>query len=232
MPGTIVSGGLIRETRSLRAVAAPLPYTETWTVGDHAGLNGDKSWTMGASGWTVASQAAQLTNNGFAASRGQCNVDCGTDDYQATVTLLTYTPDIVGLLSAGPCVRMPGDASLNFYTAVLVSSGGSSPVAMLFKFVGGVQTQLGPTSAPLLFHVGMTLTVRAVGSSIRLLVDGAPTVSVTDTELPTGRFAGIQGVATGGNFVRLDNLNVAVATGGITRVPLELLSLTPYAGVR
>jgi hypothetical protein len=232
VPATIVSGGLIRETRGARVALAPLPYTETWTVSDHADLNGDKSWTMGASGWTVASQTAQLTNNGFAASRGQCNVDCGTDNYAATITLITYSTDIVGALSAGPCVRMQGDASLNFYAGALVASGGGSPTANLFKFVGGVQTQLGSPSAPLLFHVGMTLTVRAVGSSIRLLVDGAPMISVTDTALPTGRFAGIQGVATGGNFVRLDNLAVSAATGGITRVPLELLSLTPYAGVR
>lgn len=230
MPATIVSGGLIRETRGGRAIAAPLPYTETWTVSNHAGLIGDKSWTMGAPGWVVDTQQAQLTNNGTAASRGQCNVDCGTDDYAATVTLTTFAPDIVGTCAAGPCVRMPGDASLNFYTAIVVANGGT-PSAMLLKFVGGVQTQLG-SAVPVTAHAGMTVTVRAVGSSIRALVDGVPLINVTDTALPTGRFAGLQGVASGGNFVRVDNLNVVAATIGVSRIPLELMSLTPMAGVR
>jgi hypothetical protein len=230
MPGTIVSGGLIRETRSARAIAAPLPFTETWTVSNHAGLIGDKSWTMGATGWVVDTQQALLTNNGSAASRGQCNVDCGTDDYAATLTYATYTPDVIGVLSAGPCVRMPGDASLNFYTGVVVVNGGGPATAILFKFVGGVQTQLG-ASAPVTAHAGMTTTVRAVGSSIRMLFDSAPVISVTDTDLPTGRFPGLQGVASGLNLVRVDNLTVTAAAG-VGRLPLQLLSLTPLTGVR
>lgn len=231
MPATIVSGGLIRETRGGRAIAAPLPYTETWTVSNHAGLIGDKSWTMGAAGWVVETQQAQLTNNGFAASRGQCNVDCGTDDYLVTCTLPVFNPALSGVLAAGPCVRMQGDASLNFYTAVLAASGGP-PFVALYKFVAGIQTQLG-SAVPVTAHAGMTIGLRAVGSSLRVLFDSAPVIAQTDTALPTGRFAGLQGVATDTNLVRVDNLNVTAAVGGATaRIPLELMSLTPMAGVR
>lgn len=230
MPASIVSGGLIRETRGARVALAPLPYTETWSVSNHAGLNGDKSWTMGAVGWVVDSQQALLTGGGGAASRGQCNVDTGTDDYQVTIQVPTYTPDVVGVLAVGPCVRMQGDASLTFYTGVISTTGGGTTLAVLYKFVSGVQTALGSpvTVTP---HAGMTLSLRAVGSFVRMLFDGAPVISATDSAIPTGRFAGLQGVGQALNLVRVDNLTVAAAVSTGRTVPLDLLSLTPMAGV-
>lgn len=224
----VLSGGLILDgSDEGRALASPLPFTETWTLGaDGPGLNGDKSWTMGATGWAVSSHQALLTNNGLTSSRGQCNVNTGTDDVQVTITLTTYTPDITGTLAAGPCVRMQGDVSLNFYTAVIVTNGGTSS-AVIYRFQGGVQTQIGP-SVPVSPHAGMTVGLRAVGPKVRMYVDGLPIITTTDAGgLATGRFAGLQGVASGANLVRVDNVLVETAPVITAAVPLELLSLSP-----
>lgn len=208
------------------------PVTETWTVSNAPGtLNGDHAWVdyIGTHGWGVVSQAAQLENAGGISQGGRLAIDLGVDDYVVYVTVPEFTvTGGTGILSGGPCVRMQGTTALTFYALAFTSTNGVGALN-LFRFLSGTQITL--QSVPLTPIAGQRLGLRVKGTLLVGYVDGIPRIVQTDTQIPTGRYVGIQGFSnTAGFRIRLDTLTVLAS-----RAPgfglLTLRTLMPMTGL-
>lgn len=233
----VITGGYVTGFRpdKTTAPAITLPFTETWdTGGDAAGtLDGDFLWNdfIGTSQWQRASDRARLFGATSVAQGGYLNQDCGTDDVAVTLTYPVYTVG-TNTLSAGPMVRMPGTANFTGYCAAVVSTGGTQTL-ILFRFLAGVQAQIG--AVPVTSHANMTVGVSAYGNRIRALFDGLVRIDTASIPgfvdaIPSGRFVGLQGFNNGTGDVAVDNL--AATNSAPHRVPVtELLGLSPFVGV-
>lgn len=111
----------------------------------------------------------------------------------------------------------------NFYRARLDAGQGN---IVLFKTVAGVTTELGRiTCDPASPKCSQTLTydqyyhLRLVvrGASLEVYFNGevSPVISVTDTSLATGSYAGIRSFASSPNAVSFDNFSMTVPKGSV-----------------
>lgn len=230
----VVSGGLILETSdfTLPFSTVTLPIIETFTVADAPpSLYGDYPWAsfMGPVGWKVTGQTAHLTGQGFSTLGERLNVDLGTNDYTVTAQYPLWSPDTSGFLIAGPLARQQGTSEITFYAAVLIS--GTPTTLNLYRFLSGAQTLIGGpfTVTP---HTNMTVAIRTVGNLISAAFDGVTVIGpVSDANIPSGRYAGLEGVAPGLNAVKIDNVAITAPSVATHRRRL-LNSLTPLTGVR
>lgn len=199
-----------------------LPVAETWTVANaSATLNGDHPWAdyIGAHGWNIVSGAAQLENAGpFTSHGGRLVWDLLADDYVVTATIAEYVHSGVGLLTAGPVVRLQGDASLTYYAVGLAKDGAGGRTIQVYRNLAGTNAIL--TTVSTLLDAGGRLGLRVKGNQLTALANGIPVVTVTDGTIPTGRFCGLLGIAASGNRVRVDDF---MAQALHRPVPPELL---------
>jgi hypothetical protein len=109
---------------------------------------------------------------------------------EATVTAAPTSSSGVGLVA-----RYAGPGNNNYYFARLghPAGGGTSFVVDLWKYVGGVWTQLSP-SAPVGSNSG-DLRFEVFGSSLKLFFNGTLKAFATDRSLPGPGQVGIRGTA-------------------------------------
>ena len=220
-------------------VAPPsMPIFETWTAAAD-GINtmsGDYLWTpfVGGNLWGVESHALKLENSGSAAHGGRIEIDLGTSDHRVSAEVTEFAHPGTGTLVASVAARMQGTAAMTFYAWDMLAVTGSYKL-LLLKFVAGVQTDLQDLALPGAPTGTNLLELDVLGSTVRAFYNHVLRVVVTDTSIPVGQFAGVQGVANGaGNRTRMDNFSVRAAigagTGGSHR--RRFFGLAPLTGVR
>lgn len=217
---------------ALQYARLALPLSEPWDVADAAGtLSGNYPWVDYIGGghlWGVVNRAAQLQGTGAVSSNaqgGRLNVDLGRSDYRLKLRIQEWHDTGAGLLVVGPCARMQGDTSLTFYCPTLIAVNGVVSFA-LQRFIGGGSVQLGP-AIPITPHADMELDVQLRGDLISGYFDDVRLVSQHDPSgILTGRFIGLQGVATLTNRVRVSPLTVSLPGPEVAAAALDTLGLT------
>jgi len=172
-----------------------IPFTETWTHADQANnLDADFDWVSLVAGWSIVSNAAELTNTGGASRIERLNVDLQTSDYRVRVPVATFDLGSTGTLVAGVCCRMPSSGASTFYTAFLFGQDGGPVSLNLSRWISGGAVPLGSVVLGTL-ALPADLAVSAKGNTITAWWDGRRRVQAIDGGIPSGAFAGVQGVA-------------------------------------
>ena len=215
---------------ALNAVAVSFPILETWPGADVvASLDGLYPWVLmfGTGAWHVTGGAAELQGiPSSPAQVGRLNVNLGRSDYRVTATIDEWAYAGTNLLVVGPCLRMQGDASLNFYSPIIISVDGVSTASIQRFQVGTGQTQIGP-SVPVTPHAGMRIGAQVEGDLIGLYIDDARAFAQHDpTGILTGAFCGMQGVATGTNRVRVGQVLADAVDVDLTPTVADTIALT------
>jgi hypothetical protein len=192
-----------------------LPASDAFTNANGTALTThDASWTLQTdAGFRIQSNGVSPHNTvGSLEGGAYWNADTPDDNQYAEVV---FTAGGIGYI--GPAVRMAtgADSRYGAYT--------NGTDSFLFKIVAGTFTQLGATGPA--FSNGDTLRIEANGTTIRLLKNGAESISVTDSSLASGRI-GITGYSsdtntqatswTGGNLSAGSSTTVTPTTGALT----------------
>ena len=92
-------------------------------------------------------------------------------------------------------------------------------VLQLNKVLAGVTTTLAGTtiSLPDLSSPPVTIEISATGSALAVKVNGAPTLSATDTSITAAGLVGLDGVRSVGQPLYLDNLHAVGAAVTLVR---------------
>ena len=227
-----LTGGLsvVYPSDILGAPPVALPLIETWTVANAFGtMDGDRPWAeyIGSpTAYRVENQTVILENAGGLTHGGRLDVQITDgDDYRVLGQIEEWAPAASGLLVAGVCGRMQGDTSITFYAAALVTFNSASTV-VLQRWVAGSEVDLAVRSV--VAHPNAQLGLGLRGNRISALYDGATVLSVVNSEIPTGRYVGLQGVANAGHRFSLTSL----AARAFATAPHDLFTLRPLMGVR
>lgn len=191
-----------------------LPQYETWDVANQPNtLNGILPWTqyIGFNQWGVVNQAAQLADVvSGTAQGGRLDVNLGTNDYQVGCIIDEFLFGGGGTIAFAVCTRMQGDSSLTFYAWLIVGSVGVFDIR-LSKWVNGIANNL-ITPITITVPVGSSIILRSIGNQHTCYFNGAALAVVDDLINPiaTGQFVGLEGSATTGNRIRINDFHVIV----------------------
>jgi hypothetical protein len=107
----------------------------------------------------------------------------------------------------GPLCRKAAnnDSTKTFYLAPL-SNGG----LQLYRVVGGAYTEIGAYAAG---SASGTVRLRCEGSTIKVLLDGVERISVTDTNIASGNYTGVESYSNTGTVASGDNFEAGNLTG-------------------
>lgn len=154
--------------------------SDTFTRADNASSLGTadtgQAWTAHAGVWGISSNQAYTATG---ASNALATLDAGVSECSASVTITTPGAGWGGVVLRG------SDAS-NYLTAFW--SNGSQ--LFFRKIVAGVATDL-VTQATRALQAGDVLTVRASGTSLQAIVNGAVILSATDSFNQTATRCGL-----------------------------------------
>jgi len=173
--------------------------TEDTTLASHTGEVG-ATWVSHPSYATGAAVVEASGDKVYFNTNSTCYYASGAPpsaDYSVFATI--YVQSNGASLSAG----VIGRASTSANTFYLARYGGTSSGWQLYKFVNGSATQLGSTVVQSLSLSGSySIELRMEGTSIKLFVDGAETISATDSDIADAGKVGIRGLgvtdSTGG----------------------------------
>ena len=195
--GTNAVGNSSANSNATAAVAAPAAFVfDTFTgangtlLSAHTGETG-ATWTRHPSyaGSTMSIQTNRIKED--VGSNG-CYYASGTPvgaDY--TVSASLYCVDATSSNTFGVVGRL-ATAANTFYHG---RYGGAANGWQLYKWVAGVATQLGSNSAATLTNTtSYDVTLKMVGTTISLIVDGVVKVSVTDNAIAAAGLAGVRGL--------------------------------------
>jgi hypothetical protein len=157
-------------------------------------------WVEVSGDWSVISGRASPGVSGGTVILRTAGAMASNDHY-AQVTIAATTA-----VSQGVWCR--GDTTLD--NGYLLRNNGSSWA--LFKVVSGAFTSIGSYAAAAV--AGDVVKVQAVGSTIKAFINGTERISVTDTAVTTGTYAGIRSEANTG--LRFDNFSAADVVAGAT----------------
>jgi hypothetical protein len=130
-------------------------------------------WNIGGTGLAGGSGSAEC--NGYYKDQVL------PDNQFSTTTIIVSGPSC----NAGVSVRCSGTgATTKFYGYY----GGSNLGSQLFKVVNGVKTNL--ATGGVNFAANDVVRIEASGSSITCKRNGSTTLTATDTDIPTGSYAG------------------------------------------
>lgn len=155
------------------------------------------NWTEFEDDWSISSN--QLAPGTSVVSFVLYGSPLDTADHYAEIVMSNATATSMGVLARADAT------GTNFY---LWRSNGST--WNLFLNVGGNFTSLGSYSAALVN--GDVARIECVGSTIKGYLNGVERVSVTDTELTTGAYAGVRSEAS--STARYDNFLAADVGSG------------------
>lgn len=117
----------------------------------------------------------------------------------------------------------------NFYYARLDAGRGD---IKLFKTVNGISTPLGTAARVLQLNVYYRIRLVVSGTSLKLFFanESIPAISVTDTSLSAGNYAGIRSYASAAYTTWFDNFTVSSVSTPINQLPAARLSTAPTSG--
>jgi hypothetical protein len=152
------------------------------------------NWTEVADDWSIKSNqlAPGLTTTGVIIY----NLPLNTIDHYAEVAM-----SIASTTSMGVFAR--SDLAANSY--YLLRSNGTS--WNLFTNIAGSFTSIGSYAATLVN--GDVARIQCIGSTIKAFINGVERISVTDTAITTGSYAGVR--STQSSTARYDNFTTADA---------------------
>jgi hypothetical protein len=145
-----------------------------------------QAWSTFQGTWGIGTNRAQAVTH--------------ADNDTAYVTTPSADMTISAKIAAVTGVTAPGliaraTAVNNYYMAQAQFNGGTNAF-YLFKQVAGSYTQLGMSAVVPV--VGDTFAISAIGTSIRVIVNGSTLISVTDSTFSVGTKAGFRCGASGG----------------------------------
>lgn len=153
------------------------------------------NWTEWNDDWSIISNqlAPGLTTTGVAVYASPLD----TSDHYAEIVLSVATSTSMGVI---------GRSSVDTGTYYLWRTNGSS--WNLFRQISGTFVDLGGYAAPV--ADGDIARIECIGSTIKGYVNGVERVSVTNTEITTGLYAGVRSVQS--STARFDNFATADTT--------------------
>lgn len=186
-----------------RAPAAASGVSDTFNRADNASSLGTADtgqvWSALQGTWGISTKQAYRTST---VDSDQAILASGLVNAKTTATL-----GVVGANGEfGVTVRC--DGANNHYLAIVINSGGTA--LALYKRVAGTYTQLGSNAAVANWTTGDTISVEAVGTTIRGFRNGVSVISQTDSSLASGTGAGIRAGGTA-TTARWDNFLVEAA---------------------
>jgi hypothetical protein len=174
-------------------------------------------WVEVSGDWSIISnQLSPGTTGGTVIVRAASAM--ASNDNFAQVTIAATTA-----VSHGVWCR--GDTTLN--NGYAVRNNGSS--WGLFSVVSGAFTSIGSYAAAA--APGDVVKIQAVGSTIKVFVNGVQRISVTDTAVTTGTYVGVRSEANTG--LAFDNFSAAdVVAGATLSIAAETSSAQTLAGAK
>jgi hypothetical protein len=158
------------------------------------------NWVQVSGTWVIVSnQLSPGTTGGTVVLR--CATAMATNDNYAQAKVTATTA-----VSHGVWCR--GDPTLN--SGYAVRNNGTNWA--LFSVVGGTFTSIGTYSAAAV--VGDVVRVQAVGSAIKVVINGVDRITVTDTAVTTGTATGLRSEANTG--IKFDDFSAADISSGTT----------------
>lgn len=158
------------------ANAAALPAAES-----------GQAWVQDVGAFQISGRAASATS----ATNTRSYLDSGVTDHWAQVRI----DSVPNAVQEWLIVRLQD--SSNYYRVGFMP--GDSRV-ILQKIVAGALTEIGSIANQPVTTAGMTLGLRAVGTTLEVYVNNTLSLSVTDSTLTTGTKVGIQAVTTTTQF--------------------------------
>jgi RHS repeat-associated protein len=180
------------------------------------------STNLGSS-WTETNPDLEISSNQIR------NVDAGTKAAQFTQSVgpdQDVSVDCKMTAAANMCAVMARWSNqTNFYHVRLDVGAGN---LILFKTVAGTATQLGtPAARTLAFNTLYHIRLVVKGSSINAYFgsESTPAISVTDTSLTAGNYAGIRSQASAANTNTFDNFSVINLSASALAPPTTLSAI-------
>jgi len=157
------------------------------------------NWTEIDDNWSIISQqlAPGVATLGLVIYQSPLD----TTDHYAEITLSVASATSMGVFARSDV------SGNNFY---LLRNNGSEWT--LFSNIGGAFSSIGSYSAPAVD--GDVVRVHCEGSTIKGFINGVERISVTDTDITTGSYAGVRSEAS--STARYDNFLAADITSGPT----------------
>lgn len=167
-------------------------------------LIGSGAGWQGSTGlWTTTAAGAASRSSGVAGTNAVAVLGTLDSDDQEVSAVLTRQG---GSGNVGIIARANGSAvAFTGYNARLTGTG----LYTLSKVIGGTTTNIGGPQTTGTYVAGDRITLRCVGTTISLLVNGVVLYSVTDTSVTTGRYVGMR-AAGAGTAPWLDNFAAVV----------------------
>jgi hypothetical protein len=204
-PLEIHLGGLLSPSPALRSLAAQ-SYDETWSTADSASLTSDLTWTeyLGTELALVSNQCRRTGTGGEGEARAEHALD--TDDMQVSMTITSWTVSSANLV-LGVLGRKDTAATWTNYCYACQQNYPSATYHLLAKRVAGAETQLVTDTTAYAANERLDLLVN--GSTISAYRNGTISANpVTDTAIPSNRYAGIRSYCDGAsNVADGDNWN-------------------------
>lgn len=167
---------------------------------------GGQPWTVLSGTWKVANGAVVQTSS---TAETKAVIDGGSPDVSVS---LTTTGPVGGTRQSWVVLRAVDD---NNCLIAGFFNNGADTVVVVYKDVAGVYTQIGSNFLITGQVATRTLRVDAIGSSIKVWVDGTLCQSVTDSTYLTQTRHGIRTASdTATTFQNFQVLNVVDSTGG------------------
>lgn len=159
---------------------------ESFDKADGPGLGPDLTWSLLAGTWSTSANQATITAAGLPESLARAETDLGSADHYVEVVINDFGTS--SYCDLGLSLRMSSDGLTRYVVKRLRNASGAG--YDIRKYIGGTLTNL--RSATLLAQTfPETLRAEVEGNEIRFYVNDVLIDSVTDSDIATGNFAGL-----------------------------------------